>query len=170
MLCESRVILRAAQDVLRAMGPGDAGRAAARAVDATVSRSIVGTLLPLLATAVSVVASSAPAAICATLGNDASTLSQLLADVSSFASSAVRRAGVKGGDGGVPRRTVKAPAWGVLNQVLESKHEYENSMDTYETVAVPGAVRYIVEFDERTRTENSRDYGMARWCLRDHRL
>lgn len=45
-----------------------------------------------------------------------------------------------------------------LTLVYESDHPYENNMDLYTPVSVPGAKRLSIVFDPQTRTENNCDY------------
>lgn len=122
MLRESRAVLRSAINALaRAVAAGsDACRDVARAIDGTVNGSVVGSMLPLLASAVGVVASSTPSAIFATLGDDVGVVSQLLAEMSGYAS-AVGRAGGKGEE---KVGTVKASVRSTVSKWVESKHEY----------------------------------------------
>lgn len=42
--------------------------------------------------------------------------------------------------------------------LLESSHPYVDNMNTYDIIAVPGAVGYSVTFDEASCTEASCDY------------
>ncbi len=47
---------------------------------------------------------------------------------------------------------MRAPTTPVSHR-LESPHPYENNMDLYKVVAVPGAKQYRVTFDSKSRTE-----------------
>eukprot|EP01042_Synura_sphagnicola_P001742 gene1742-2043_t len=42
--------------------------------------------------------------------------------------------------------------------IIESPHPYENNQDVYTVVEMPGAIEYIVSFDEQSRTEEDCDY------------
>ena len=45
-----------------------------------------------------------------------------------------------------------------LSKVFESSHPYDNSLTTYETVCIPGAMSYSIRFSAESKTEHDYDY------------
>lgn len=45
-----------------------------------------------------------------------------------------------------------------ISETMESDHEYGNNLDVMKELRVPGAIRLVITFDPKTRTENNYDY------------
>jgi hypothetical protein len=56
----------------------------------------------------------------------------------------------------VAKQTSSSSAGGPL--VLESKHPYDDYLNEYHSVKIPGAAQLQIRFDEQTRTEGEADY------------
>lgn len=53
---------------------------------------------------------------------------------------------------------VEGVAMSTISETMESEHEYGNNLDVMKELRVPGAIRLVVTFDPKTRTENNYDY------------
>lgn len=45
-----------------------------------------------------------------------------------------------------------------ISESMESEHDYANNLDVLTELCIPGAIRMVVSFDPKTRTENNYDY------------
>lgn len=121
-----------------------------RAVDSALQQSVVGVCLPTLATAMCVLGSSHPDALRLLLGPCVDVLPALLSSLSNLRSVLHQ--------GGVGVGTEVTMHEEVVTTTYESAHPYANDEHSFQTIRIPGAYRYTITFDPRTRTEDGHDY------------